>query len=231
MNTMKSNLMPGIKAIIVLVVLSFLFASGCTTSTGKNYSGFLKDYSKLQADPEFEGTMISLDSNETLKNYDQFIIDPVTFYLSPEVKAEAKDIDPELIYAATTYFRSAVISELKKTYNVVEKPGKGVVRLRIAITGVEINRKDLKLYNLIPVSLVITAVGEATGVRDSLAVMNMEGEALDSLTGRRIALVVQEKAHEVSAKNQVDLKAQEIFPLLDYWALKLKRKIDQIQGN
>lgn len=231
MNTMKSNPMIGIKAMIVLVVVAFLFAGGCTTSTGKNYSGFLIDYSKLQPDPEFEGIMISLDSNETLKNYDQFIVDPVSFYLSPEIKAEAKDLDPELIHKVTTYFRSALISELKETYAVVEKPGKGVVRLRIAITGVEVKRKDLKLYNLIPVSLVLTTIGEATGIRNSLAVMNMEGEALDSLTGRRVGLVVQEKAHEVSVKNQADLKAQEIFPLLDYWALKFKRKIDQIQGN
>lgn len=79
------------------------------------------------------------------------------------------------------------------------------------------------IYNYIPISLLLTAAGEVTGIRDSVALMNMEAELLDNLTGNRMAAVVQKYSHETPVKNPQDLKVENVYPILDFWAKKVKK--------
>jgi len=62
-------------------------------------------------------------------------------------------------------------------------------------------------------------------LQDSVVVMNVEAEPLDSLTGRRMNAIVQTRANEVHVKNQ------DVYPVLDFWARKLKKPIDRIHGS
>ncbi|MCP3942542.1 MAG: DUF3313 domain-containing protein [Desulfobacteraceae bacterium] len=185
---------------------------------------------QLTPDPDYEGSMFYSQGNKALKKYTKFIIEPVTIYISPDIKANTEEIDPELINKITIYFKNALVKVIKNRFEIVDKPGHDVARIRCAITGVQLKRKDLKAYNLIPISLIITAAGEATGIRDSLTVLNMEAELLDSITGRRMAAVVQRRSQEVDVKNPEELKGQDVYPLLDFWAEKVEWRLEQIHG-
>lgn len=208
-----------------VMLLSLMISAGCTSSK-PSYSGFLNDYSKLQPDPmEKEGAMFWINPDVSLKTYKKFIIEPISFRFSPELEDQAKNVDEAVLNDISKYFKDAIANSLAPEYSIVDESGHDVARLRIALTSVNVSRKDLKLYQYIPVALVLTGVGEATGMRDSLGILTMEGEALDSISGKRVAAVVQKKANEVDVKKQDDLTAADVYPTLDYWAKKMKDRL------
>lgn len=215
----------------VVVIGLALVLGGCSTSKNISYSGFMEDYSDLRPDPELDGLMVSKADEKTLMQYNKFIIEPVSFYLSSNTDLGAKDIDPEVIFKATNYLRDAVINDLYPEYPVVDKPGIDVARLRFAITAVELNRKDMGLVNYIPVGLILTGIGEATGTRDRMLVLNMEGEIFDSVTGRELVRFVQRKGIESPARSIDEVKEQDMFPVLDFWAGRLRKGLERLHGE
>ena len=55
---------------------------------GKEFSGFLKDYSNLKPNPNLDGTALTFVSNDAQKNlhrYIAMIVDPVQVYLASDV--------------------------------------------------------------------------------------------------------------------------------------------------
>ena len=78
---------------------------------------------------------------------------------------------------------------------------------------------------------MLTAAAEATGLRNRVALMNMEGVAIDSLTGKTLGMVVQRKALETSVQTPEQLAAKDVYPTLDYWAQKAKAKFDRAHGK
>lgn len=212
------------------LILAFLF-TGCTTTKPK-FSGWMEtDYTKLKEDPDFEGSMVWIESEGALGKYNKVMVDNVAIYIDPAIEDNREYVDTEVIKRITEYFKASLIKELSKGYTVVSEPGKDVLRLRTAITAVELNKKDLKARNFIPVALVLTAAAEATGLRDRVALINMEGVAIDSLTGKTLAMVVQRKALETSVQTAEQLTAKDVYPTLDYWAKKTKAKFDRIHSK
>ncbi len=210
---------------ICLIVLGMLTMTlGCKT-TELQGSGFLRDYSMLGQDTTDDGVAYWQDPNVSLKKYKKFMIDPVALFFAPDGTKETETINPATANKIATYLKNTLITTFGPEYTIVEEAGSDVARLRIALTSLEVNRKDLKIYNMVPAALVLTGVGEVTGIRDSIAVINMEGEFLDSITGQRVAAVVQNRGNEVSVKKTEDLKEKDVYPTLDFWALKLKERI------
>lgn len=107
----------------------------------------------------------------------------------------------------------------------MEAPGPGVIRLRMALTGAEVSRKKLKAYQYLPVTLAITAAMEVAGQRGKVAIITMEGEALDSLSGKRLAAIVQSQGSGVSSSEPSELAEQDVYAVLDFWAKKIKNRL------
>ena len=79
----------------------------------------------------------------------------------------------------TDFFRNDAIKALSKRYQVVSKPGPGVLYIRAALTDIDVTNP---LLNIHP-GTKLTGAG--------LGGASMEAEALDSVTMERIAAVVE----------------------------------------
>ncbi len=219
-----------IYAIASCLILAFML-TGCTTTKPK-YSGWLEtDYTKLKEDPEYPGAMFWIATDEVLKKYDKVMFDDVAIHIDPELGEDREKVDPEEINKMTSYFKESLTKEFSKDYEVVDRPGKGVVRMRTAITAVQLTKKELKAYQFVPVALVLTAAGEATGMRNKMAVLNMEAVAMDSLNGETLAMVVQRYASETSVQTAKEMTIEAAKPVMDYWAQKAKKKFDRAHGK
>lgn len=212
------------------LILAFL-STGCTTTKPK-YSGWLEtDYTKLKEDPDYPGAMFWITTNQNLKQYDKVMFDEVSIHVDPEIREDRQRVDPGEINQMTAYFKETLTKEFSKDYEVVDKPGTGVARVRTALTAVQLDKKDLKAYQFVPVALVLTAATEAAGMRNRLAVINMEGVAMDSLTGETLAMVVQRYAAETSVQTAQEMTLEDAKPIMDYWAKKAKGKFDRAHGK
>ncbi len=217
-------------AMAACLILAFL-STGCTTTKPK-FSGWLEtDYTKLKEDPDYPGSMLWITTDEVLKKYDKVMFDDVAIYIDPEIGEDREKVDPEVLNQITSYFKESLTKEFSKDYEVVDQPGKGVVRMRTALTAVQLTKKEMKAYQFVPVALVLTAAAEATGMRNKMAVMNMEAVAMDSLNGETLAMVVQRYAAETSVQTTKEMTIEAAKPVMDFWAKKAKKKFDRAHGK
>ena len=167
----------------IQMALISLFVVGALAGCGGGkvgQSSFLKNYAQLKPDPKVDGALRYVNPKKNLKQYDRFLIDPIAVYFAPGAKGAG--IDPAKLKELTDYFRSELVKGLTKNYRVVSAPGKGVMRLRTAITDVEESEPLLNIHPL----MKLTGAG--------LGGASMEAEGIDSLTGERIGAIVETRS-------------------------------------
>lgn len=196
------------------ILLSSMMLVSCGGSKVK-FSGYLHDYSKLKP---YENGFRWISPDTDFSKYTKIILEPVTFFVGGSLSAQDVKNNPDNINKITDYFHTAIVREFSKDYEIVDKAGPDVMRFKVAITAVQVQAKDLEAYQYIPVMLVATGAAEVAGLRDKVAIISMEGEVLDSLTGKRIGAVVKSSSKETTIKDKNSLKAQDVKNILDHWA-------------
>lgn len=178
-----------------LTVLVVFSTTGCATGIPK--SGFLADYSTLEELPEDapyweyvdpDGRKRQLNARvwadrknwRALGNYDRIMVDPVVVQFREHAKGAW--VSPKRLEEITTYMYDSMVSALEDRYAVVDEPSEGVVRIRLAITDVypEYVYKTPDLDRHPGKAWANSRPGGAT----------IEAEAIDSVTGERIAALV-----------------------------------------
>ncbi len=180
-------------------------------------SGFLRDYTRLEAGKDSKGVPIRnwVSAKFTPANYNALLLDPIVFYPEPQPseKVSAVELQRMLAYVNEVY-RQAV----SKRLNLVDRPGPGVVRLRIALTSVAANEEGLKPYQLIPLAFLATMASRAAkGGAPQRALIIVEAEATDSTTGELLASRVRVGTGErlARAANVDVVTLDAVKPILD----------------
>jgi hypothetical protein len=190
---------------------------------GKEYSGFLSDYSNLKPNPEFENTVSYAkgDSAKKIREYFAVIIEPVQLYVA--TNADVSKIPDRGRTAMAAYFQHAIMNAVSDAFPVVTEPGPLVLRLKAALIGVDVggeisgggkDKDDPALER----ALNIGKVG-------------VEMELVDSETGEQIAAVVDRQnlgdgAEVGSANFSREQKFDAARRAFDGWAARLRAFLD-----
>ena len=92
--------------------------------------------------------------------------------------ASKSDITVDRKYKQVHYIR-----EINR-FNIVDKPGPGVARVSIAITGAQTMGEGFKPRDLVPVSAILNLASKATGVDSKKPFLVVEAKLQDSVTGK-----------------------------------------------
>lgn len=230
-----------------------LLVVGCASSptTAESYqpSGFLSaaTYSQLQPAPDGSGAEVYRKPGFNLKSYNKVMLDPIKVWYRDD--AEYKGIDPNELKTLTDYFSQSLLKALQPAYPVVNKPGAGVLRVRIAVTSLKPTDTGMSVVTLVvPYAAVAdVASGGGTGSAPYLGDAAIEAEFRDSASNELLAAYVDKR---VGKKYDIDMKegvgsavskgmdsytkaystwgyAQQAF---DYWANKLRQRLDEAHG-
>jgi len=176
-------------------------------------AGFLSDYSKLQAKSEVSYRYLAPGR---LSKYSKFIIDPVTIHLHRRSKAKKKTSDADRT-DMKNYMHAAIVKAIEDSYEVVHGPGRGVARIRAALT--DIKKADV-LLNIHPGSKLMGA---------GLGGVSLEAEIIDSETREQIAALVESQLGDrlsfAGLSSWGDAKA-----IMDDWAQRTRDRIDEAHG-
>src|SRR3974390_2464877 len=189
---------------------------------GKEFSGYLSDYSKLRPNPEFENTLsfVSSDPGKNLHRYVAMIVDPVQVYVATD--ADPKKIPDNGRAALADYFQTAITRAVTDAFPVVTEKGPLVLRLRSALVGIDTGAAgsaDQKAEN-----------GELDRPVN-IGKVGVEMELVDSETGEQIAAAVDrqhlgEGAEVGSAHFSHDEKFRAATAAFDGWAARLRQFLD-----
>jgi hypothetical protein len=223
---MKTRTVSG-KMLAFVLTAVMVIAAGCATSK-VGETGFLKDYSKLQPGREGGVDQIYLMQGVDFKRYTKIMMEPVTFYLKEDAKN--KGINAGDMKDLSDAFHKAVAKELEGAYPLVSQPGPDVMRIRVAITGLDQSRPlQSGLSTVTPAGLVVSAVGKAaTGEWMGVGGASMETEILDSQTNTVIGSAVDRRPGSKIDGFTTWGGAKAAF---EFWAKRLRIWLDETHGK
>lgn len=151
-------------------VLVLLALAGCAAQT-TTQTGFLGDYSRMQADPNHPDNRVWVRRG-ALAPCRGFLIDAVVY--RPAENAPA--LDAETQSELTQAYREKLLSAFSERYRPATGPGPGIVRVRAAVTNVAKAQPILNALTMVAIFVPVTAGGAAS-----------EAEIVDSVSGERLA--------------------------------------------
>jgi len=215
---------------VSIAIISLCLAIGCAGQKleVKEHSGFLGDYSKLQPGPEGGIDQRYVKEGVNFKQYSKIMLDQVRFYFKND--AADKGIDPDDMKELSDKFNRAMIDALGSAYPLVAKPGPNVMRIRVAITDMELPNRTLNtITTVVPAGLVISTIKSGvTGKGTFVGEISMEAEILDSTTNDVLAEGVDRRSGGKIDSMSKFGTADEAFK---FWAQRLRIWLDEVRGK
>jgi hypothetical protein len=204
-----------------------LALAGCATESKKpeqHYSGFLKDYSALQPAKDREGVMLYTKPG-SYRSYTKVMLEPVEVW---PAQGAYQGTDPATLKRMSDSFAASAFKALQPDYQIVLQPGPDVLRIRSAITGVEITKPDLGVTDFIPIKAIYNVARDASGNQPKVAEMTGEIEVLDG-SGTRIAAAVATRKGDKNLAQGDKVTWENLQSITDYWAKGLRQRLDEMR--
>ncbi len=215
---------------IVIVLLATLFVGCAQTEQARKVeiSGFLGDYSILQKGKEGEALLIYINPNTDFAVYDKVIFDPVTVW-----RGEGSRLDevPEAdLQRLANYLHTAIVTKLREDYEIVNKPGPDVLRIRAAITEAGKSNVGLNIFStIVPQAILLSGAKKlATGTNSFVGAASVEGKITDSNTGEILAAMVDRRAGGKSLKGAMNAW-NDVEQAFEYWANRLSQRLREMR--
>ena len=248
---MRRLIFPSLASLVLLTAC----ATGPTSEQAPSraaYAAFLTQPDRLQPVPGDDGAYRWIDANANLGRYDKVLLERIQVQLASD--ADYKAVDPAELKTLVDYFQQAILKALGDAYPVVNRPGPGVLRVRITIVDLVPTKPEVSVVTLVvPYATVAdvasgAAAGGPVGSAPYLGRTGIAAQFIDSQTSRVIAEYADT---QVGRKYVVDTSkgvgnaittgisdytkaystwayAQQAF---DGWAQQLRARLDQAHNR
>lgn len=221
---------------IAALAISILIA-GCSTnpvgtdsaSAVSMNAGFLSNYSNLRPVEGKEGIQRYIDRSRDVRRFSKLYIDPVQVFISNDPESY-KGVQPDVLKRMADSFRTEFVNVVQNDYQIVNAPGPDVVRIRLAITGVQPVSPPLSVTDFIPIKAVFNAGRAAVGATPRVAEISAEIEVLDS-QGRPVAAAVANRKSDKTLPQNDRVTWDDLKPIVGSWARQFRQSLDEVRGT
>ncbi len=224
----KLNKISILCAISVFLVISVSWAAGYSMPK----SGFLQDYSQLGKDDMMKkADKIYINKKSDWGKYDKIMLDDIVFMIADEAKF--KGFEAKELADLADAFGKAIMMNLAGSYEFTDKPGPGVMRLRVALTNLNPNNPVTgTITTIIPVGILASGVKKgATGKHIGMGKVAFEGEILDSRSGEILAAVMDAESGKKYKVHKSVSKWGQTIDIFNKWAQTLRARLDKLTGR
>lgn len=202
-------------------------SSDAAATTNFKHSGFLSDYSRLKPVEGLDGSFRYIDTSANLKPYTKLLIEPVQIFMTPN--PEYQGLQPDAMKRMTDAFQSSFQQAVASGYQVVSNPGPDVLRIRMAITGVQATKPALGVTDFIPIKAIFNVARDASGNAPMVAEMSAEFEMLDP-KGQVVAAAVSTRKSEKTLPQGEKITWNDLSAISNAWARNLRTQLDLARG-
>jgi hypothetical protein len=227
-STTMNTILKSISVIAVCLLLLAIMSCAATTQTRSvKPSGFLKDTSQLKEGDSDEALLVYFNSSANWAQYDKITLEPVTVWRNENFDPD--DISKEELQHFVDALYIAVKDQLAKDYQIVDRSGPGVLRMRVALTYAEDSWIVLDtITNVLPIGIGINLVTKGiTGTSAMVGEAAIEAEILDSLTNERLAALIDKRAGTKSYQDKFD-NWGDVNKAFIYWAERARMKLTEL---
>ena len=220
----RSIRMAMVAALSLAMAMSF---TACASFSKQ--SGFLDGYYRgLQPGPEGGVKQRWMKPGADFSKYDKVMLDSVRFYLAAD--SEDLGVDPEQMKELSDAFNKELVNALRDKYPIVSEPAPGVLRIRIALTGIKQSMPVLSgITSVVPVGLAVSIVKKGTtGAWTGSGATRAELMMIDPMNNDEvIGVAVDEQAAGFTDRFSKLGSAEEAFK---FWAGRVRLFMDQSHG-
>ncbi|MEE8414726.1 MAG: DUF3313 domain-containing protein [Desulfobacterales bacterium] len=194
----QKNLKKRLPVSYLLFICFLILGLGACVTTEQTRSakpsGFLKNYSQLRKGGGERAQLFYINRNVNFDAYSKVMIEPVTIWHGEG--SDLSSVPRDELQRMADYLYSATRKELGSILSIVERPGPGVMRVRMAITTAKGSNVPMDIVtNVLPPAIAIDWGKKlATGTHAFVGKAAIEAEVLDSLSYVRLAAAVDERA-------------------------------------
>jgi hypothetical protein len=194
-------------------------------------SGFLQDYSLLRPDEMKWADKNYINKKTNWGKYDKIMLDDVVFMISD--KAKFKGFEAKELTDLSEAFEKAIIMNLAGLYEFTDKPGPGVMRVRLAVTNLNPNNPVTgTITTIIPFGLAASVVKKgATGEHIGMGEVSFEGEILDSQSGEILAATMDTESGKKYKVRKSVSKWGHTIDIFNKWGQRLRKQLDKHTGR
>jgi len=180
----------------LVLALALALSLGCAAVRERRgaaeQSGFLGDYSGLEARDGYEAREIYINPNAEWARYSAIHLDSVTLWVNDrtaKLREEERQMLSDLLYAS-------LAAELGERFQLVTQPGPDVLRMRAALTQARGAKVPLRTLSTIlpPMWVISTAAGLSADAATTVGTATIEVEIVDSITDERLVAAVDQRA-------------------------------------
>jgi hypothetical protein len=212
----------------VFLIISVSWAAGYSMPK----SGFLQDYSLLGKDDMMKkADKIYINKKADWGKYDQIMLDDIVFMIADEAKF--KGFEAKELADLADAFSKAIMMNLAGPYEFTDKPGPGVMRLRVALTNLNPNNPVTgTITTIIPIGILASGVKKgATGEHIGMGEISFEAEILDSRSGEILAAVIDAESGKKYKIHKSVSKWGQTIDIFNKWAQTLRKRLDTLTGR
>jgi Protein of unknown function (DUF3313) len=217
--------------------------------TSNRYAKALAYPDRLQPTGD-DGAMRWRDPAVDFRKYDRILIERIRV----DLDSESSSVDPNQLKALVDYFHQAVVKAIDPPYRIVERPGRGVLRVRVTLVDLVATKPAVSVavlltpYATLPDLISGAAGGGPAGSapylgRSAIAVEFIDGETnavvaeyADLRFGRKYVLNTSQGTTQAitgAATNYLDAYSTWAYAkqAFDQWAAQFRTRLDQINGR
>jgi hypothetical protein len=214
-----------------LLALLACAALGCAANGEQQQAGkvlrtsFLKNYDELQSGKEGQALLRYVNPGADFSRYDKIKLDPVMVWTKQGSSLADQPMDE--VQSLVDHLDASLRESLGRDYQLVEKPGPGVMRLRVAITEADGAPAVMgTVSGTGPGAHMIQGARKlATGTSTFVDSAGVEAELLDSQTEERLAAAIDRRVVQTSAQSWDDINQ-----MFDFWADKLAERLKEARS-
>src|SRR5271154_4049767 len=227
---------------LLAVLLAGLILPGCaqTVAPGPNIiqraqgetpappppTGFLgNDYSLMTppaAGSDQEAMLRYINPNASWGSYNKIMIAPVTYWAADDSKVSAADQQ-----ALCNYMYTVLVTDLGKTFVIVDQPGPGVLKVSGALTDASSAVPVLRSISVVvPQARAVSVLKmAATGTYAFVGSAQCAIKINDSVTGQLLAAAVDKRVGGASIKNVDVWQWGDAENAMDYWGNEIDQRL------
>lgn len=216
------------------VLVAFLGAVAISCASGSGHqqartalrTSFLGNYAELQAGAEGQALLRYVDPAADFTRYDKIAMDPVLVWAKEG--SNLADLPVEEIQSLVDQLDASLRERLGRDYQLVDRAGPGVMRLRVAITEADGAPSVMGTVSAWGPGARMLAGARtlATGTASFVDRAGVEAEILDSLTNRRLAAAIDRRVVQTTAESW-----EEIHRIFDFWADRLAGRLSEARSG
>lgn len=213
-----------------LLFTGLLVVAGCSPSGMKSVerTGFLTNYDMLQpGGGEDRAALVYIKPGFDFKPYNKLMFERIVLLLADS--AETRAIDPTVLKEMTDYYQQALFNAVKDGYEIVDLPGPGVMRVRVAITELKPAKPVANtLSTIIPVGIVVAGAAKVASDENlGTGEAGSEIELLDAQSGVRLAAAMDRRQ---GGKQAFGGKWDDTKEAFDTWAKRFRQRLDEMRA-